>query len=358
MANDHRRYVPILRAKQGEFAALGETEAAVKDRLTPLIELTPISYEPDDDGDVEVRVDPSFPQVVRRLEQHWGTDLPVFVDLGFVPSASYIAGGKHPVEFVAHEAREAGVQAVFVTDLHRDDPHQAAIRAGAQEDRRGVCVRLTAEDFDDLAATAAELEAVLTELAVDRADADLILDLGEIGQAGTLAATGLIRGLPNIADWRSVILAATAFPRVANFSANTVNTSPRTEWTVWRNVLAQADDLPRMPGFGDYTVVGVQTAYEQTAAFYRPSPNLRYTTADDYLVLKARHARHGHDQFNDLCRTMVGRGDFAGAAFSRADRYINRCAENSDGPGNAMTWLKVGINHHLATVAAQISSLP
>lgn len=363
MARDHRHYVPILRAKQGEFNALAQTEAAVRSQLTPLIELTPVSYEPDDDEEGNgSHVDPSLPQVIRRLEQSWGTDRRALLDLGLVPSTPAIAGGRHPVEFIADEARAAGVLAVFVTGPRRDDAFQDAVGTAAAADGRGVCVRLSNEDFADLGGTIAEVDDMLGELELSYDDADLILDFCDIAPdrigPTALAATGLLRGLPMIGDWRTLTLAATAFPRVADYGPNSLNTGPRAEWAIWQSLLAQDNDLPRMPAFGDYTVGGVQTAYEQSAAVFRPSPNLRYTTQDDYLVLKARHARHGHDQYNDLCRIMVDRPEYRGAEFSWGDGYIDRCAAGQDGPGNAMTWLKAAINHHLATVADQVASLP
>jgi hypothetical protein len=359
---DSRHYVPLVRAKQGEFHALRELSDPIRDRLTPLIELPPISWDSDDDEANTLVADPSVAGVAKKAGDSWGTDRFFFLDLGLVPSSTALGGGVHPIDLVFQDARVRNLKAIPVTSPGRDDDFQNAIRDAIAQDHRGVCIRLSNEDFDDVTEAIEETTQLLTEFGVSMEEADLILDFGEVtaDQASpmTLAAIAVINSIPRIGDWRTLTWAGTAFPSVQNYAANSLNTAARGEWAIWRGLYRRSNSLPRVPSFADYTINGVQSDYDVSAAFFRSSPNLRYTADTDFLIWKARHPRHGHDQFNEICRLVITRPEFKGATFSEGDAYIARCANDEDGPGNATTWRKVGVSHHLATVVDQLANLP
>ena len=76
------------------------------------------------------------------------------------------------------------------------------------------------------------------------------------------------------------------------------------------------------------------------------------------MIIKKRGVRHtGFEQFRDLCRALINTDEYSGADFSWGDKYINLCAAGAVDAGNATTWRRVGMNHHLTLVVDQISSL-
>lgn len=355
---DSDHYVPILRGKVAEYEALGDTTDQTKGDLTPFIELPPIAWDPD--GDDSGTPDRSIAKVAGNLARQWGPDLPLFLELGLIPSEPALGGGVHPVEFVFDDARTKGLEAIPVTSPGRDDAFQAAIQRAVETDGRGVCIRLTSEDFEDVVEAIGEADELLAQFGVDHGSTDLLLDFGEVptDQAGpmVLAAQAVIDGIPDIEGWRTLTWAGTAFPSVQNFAPDSVNTSARGEWSIWQSLRGR--DLPRIPSFGDYTINGVQSDYDVAAAYHRSSPNLRYTAEDIFIIWKARHPKHGHEQFNGLCRSAVSHPEFRGGEYSVGDAYIERCAADEDGPGMAIQWRKCGVNHHLTAVADQIANLP
>lgn len=351
---DHSHYVPILRAKQGEFWALSELSSEAREGLTPLIEATYLEAEGDGQGS---GVDPTLIRLVRNLKRFWGRDA-FFLDLGLVASDPGLAGGVHPAEFVFGELRSEDLEPIPVTSLRRDEDHQEAVGQVVSEDGRGFCARLDTEDFEEIEESIEALEELMDEIGTRRAEVDLLLDLGEIEarQVGALSLViqGVLSAIPSIDEWRSLTVASTSFPSVAGFSADTTTPTARSDWSLWRRLVRR--DVSRRPAFADYGVVGAQLPGVGTAQFFQPSPNLRYTTADEYLVLKARHPRYGNEQFNALCAALVGRSEYAGPDFSAGDRYINGCANGTDGPGNAAKWIQAGTNHHLEAVVDQIAN--
>jgi Beta protein len=355
---DSDHYVPILRGKSAEFQALGEATDQIKDGLTPFIEMPPVSWDPED-GSSGVP-DPSIVKVAANIARRWDSDRPFFLELGLVPSEASLGGGVHPVEYVFGDLRSKEMQAIPVTSLGRDDAFQVSVREAVAEDERGVCIRLSGEDFDDVRAAVEEVDDLLAQMSIERSDADLLLDFGEVSaeQTGpmTLAGMAVIGSIPGIEEWRTLIWSGNAFPSLQNYEANTINIAPRGEWSIWRSLVSK--DLPRHPSFADYTINGVQSDYDVSASFYRSSPNLRYTADEDFVIWKARHPRHGHDQFNDICRSAIARHEFKGSGYSEGDAYVARCAADEDGPGMAVQWRKAGVNHHLAAVVDQIANLP
>lgn len=65
----------------------------------------------------------------------------------------------------------------------------------------------------------------------------------------------------------------------------------------------------------------------------------------------------GFAQFPANAQLLCDRDEFYGASFSYGDQYIEEMGSQFDKPGNAMTWLRAGINHHLTLVVNQVSNL-
>ena len=351
---DETHYVPILKAKRGEMQALRTASELTRERLTPLVEAPYVDSADAKPGTIA----PVLERLPGVLEDACGAD-PFFLDLGLVASDPALAAGEHPVAQVFAEARKRDLQAIPVTDLRRDEDFEDAIGEVVLADGRGLCVRLDAEDFDDIDAALDEVDEIVGRLDLTPEDVDLVLDFGDIEprQAGSLGlvAAGLISPLRHLGDWRTLTLAATSFPRVADFGADSLNTAPRAEWALWDRLRER--NLGRIPTFSDYGITGVQAAEPGTASMFAPSPNLRYSTDTDYIVYKARHPRHGYEQFNALCAKIVTRPEFRGADFSAGNAYISRCAAGTDGPGNASKWIEAGTSHHLTVVTTQLSTL-
>ena len=65
----------------------------------------------------------------------------------------------------------------------------------------------------------------------------------------------------------------------------------------------------------------------------------------------------GFAQFPANAQLLCERPEFCGANFSYGDQYIEEMGMQVEKPGNAMTWLCAGINHHMTLVVHQIAKL-
>lgn len=212
---DHTNYVPILKGRLGEYGALHELSPEAKARVMPVIEVPPIPWDFAEDRPGKT-IDRHLRDVSKRLEQAWGAERLIFVDLLWIAESDRMADGAHPLAHVFSTARDRGLQLIPVTGLMRGNEYQTACRDIFSCDARGVCLRLQREDFDETQDLGQQVAALLDVLGVSPSETDLILDLRALGatEGSTFMAAvpAFMRSVPQLADWRSFALAATAFP--------------------------------------------------------------------------------------------------------------------------------------------------
>lgn len=227
----------------------------------------------------------------------------------------------------------------------------------------GACVRLLVEDFEEDIDLEAEVDRLLSGLGgIDPTSIDLVVDLEDLGpeaNRAVLVARSVFSMIPQKDQWRRMILAAASFPEdLSDLGAATTSTIPRREWELWKTLQRRPNILPRRDLiFGDYAIAH-PVPKELDPRIMQMSASIRYTTPDDWLVVKGRNVRqYGFDQYFELCKTLIGGPEYSGRDFSWGDRYIDDCANGMTGPGNATTWRKVGTNHHLTLVTRELAKL-
>lgn len=353
--SDHQ-YVPILRGKQGEFKALEFLSSDVKARIRPLFELE----APTDPG--KKTLEEHYKAFAQALVRHFGTEQEFFVeDDGAADSET--VGGNHPLVALFSVLHAESLTPVPVTGLTRTAAYGAAINHVTAATQR-LCIRLEADDFNDLAALPALLNGILEATSLGHAEVDLLVDFGGLpANTGTmtLAIVAALSTLPNIHDWRSLTLAMTAFPEKpsAHVAAASTGRLPRAAWTIYQAVLASS--TPRKPDYGDYAVDNPETELDIAPALLANTmtATIRYSTDSDWLISRGRRLKtHGYEQYRELSAGLMREPEYKGASFSWGDQYISDCAASRVGTGNQTTWRQVAVNHHITLVVEQLSSLP
>ncbi len=256
---DQRHYVPILKAKEAEYSSLAVLSDNVKSHLTPMIEIPPIPWDFSKEAPGRT-IDKHLEKVASKLQKCWVSKRPIFIDLASIPNEERMQDSRHPLTYILDTCREKNLTVIPVTNLGRDGNYQDAIRTGVSRDKTGLCVRLSSDDFQEYSV---EITSKVRQLAGDMGltlDAiDLLIDFAEIGsgQSGTmsLAAKAILETLREVDRYRSLTLAATAFPRdLGRLPASQVSLIPRTEWTIWSTLAKGLKRTLRIPTFGDYAI--------------------------------------------------------------------------------------------------------
>ena len=348
LGSDH--YIPLLRAKQGELQALEMASPIVRGRMTPLVD---VLSEDADNGQQDID------RLVSRLKDGWGANDRVIVDINSLGDATG-PNGDHLVRYLCEISRTAGLSAVPAAWLASSAAFIAEVANAAAADGCGACLRITTNDLQDPAQMALDIQTTLVDLSLPAADVDLIIDMGlvdanTIGLHAALLSV-VLPALPFLPDWRSLTLAAGAFPlNLDAFSSYIPGTTPRYDAQLWRRLAART--LTRTPGFGDY---GVTHPVAVAAGPWRGAPNLRYTLADDWYVIKgSTRSPRGNYDFHDLCNQVAAStpNPLRPAGFSWGDTEIRRCATGVGGPGGGTQWRAWATSHHLAEVTERLATL-
>jgi hypothetical protein len=357
--SDHLHYVPVLKARRGEFTALEALNSEARSRLTPLLEVPPIPW--DFEHEVPAKsLDDHLGPVAANIARFWGKEQTFYIDFSWIAEEES-SGGTHPVTSVMNELRELGTEAIPVVGASSPGGYSAAVKDVVGEDQRGACLRLDRDDLRRLNALAGLLADASGAIDAPADEIDLILDFKDFdaGQASAIeiAAAAALSSIPDPGEWRSLTLVGGAFPLNLSGLASEAQIQ-RADWDVWRTLaISRGDELPRRPAFGDYAVQHPEPD-EIDPRLMKMSAAIRYATPAEWLILKKKNVQdHGWEQFHDLSAELIQRDEYRGADFSDGDQMIEACANRASGTGNATTWRKIATNHHIATVVDQLASL-
>lgn len=358
-----RQYVPILKGKEGELAALKALWIDARQTILPLIEIPEIPFDFVNEQPAK-SLDEHVASIPEKLLDAWGPGRRVLIDLPDATIAGEISeGSPHPISTLFAQLHERAIAAVPVTSLQRAGTTQDTIAKVISSQQRGVCLRAPIEDFDEERDISKELNDLLSAIGATPATTDLVIDFGDLGDIPAAQLRLLARSALNLVNdagsYRTFALVATSFPQdLTDVDAQTIARLPRREWELWQGLCSRPERLSRLPSYGDYGISHPASA-SIDPRMMRMSASIRYTAPKEWLIVKGRNVRdHGFAQFNALCSALVELPEFSGESFSWGDDFIAKCARREAGPGNATTWRKVGTNHHLTLVASQLANLP
>ncbi len=353
MIGEKNRYVSILKQKAGELDAVRELEVAIWDKWNQLVELL---ADEDEDGDEYAEAFKT--KCIKAITKSCRRGAMVFLDCDGIDhfSEALLSGllttlaqtGFIPLIPVPVATLTTGPNAI------------AAFKAFIATRDRCVGIRIAFEEITNN--IAARVTALIAALECDVSKSHLFIDLEYIPEnvAATLALAlpVIVSQIPQLAQWRTVTLAGTAYPAILQVPGGGNAMLPRTEWVLWNNVRPAISERVRRLDFGDYTISHPELV-EFNPVTMRLSPKIIYAIDDEWIAYKGRIVRtYGWQQTVAMCQQLIQRPEFLGAPYSYGDRYIVGCAQETETPGNSRTWKTVGTNHHITFVANQVANIP
>lgn len=331
---DHRHFVPALKAKEGEFWALGHLDANIAKLVTPLLEIIPSVSK---DFKVHIR------QNMKSMGQAWG-ESPFFLDTHFVPGASYC-------DTSCHAAYAVGLHAIPVVKLSDPAAMLKVAKASHERNQRGIALKIRHSDLDQGSLRDC-IAGLLKSVGMEPGHVDILIDYTFCCGATILSKLPThIGALPNLKEWRTLTALSGSFPQsLADFPRDHWSQIPREEWKAWKKVVSEGMTA-RIPAYGDY---GVRDP-ELPPKGGRASANLRYTTSNSYFIRAGGQISRGHatDIWN-IAKTLVKSPEFKGEKFSAGDKEIYKVASGTNGTGGAQQWIQWCMNHHIVFVTNEI----
>ena len=353
---DHRKYVPVLKWKMGEYQALSRLSDKVKDRVVPLLEIPPAGF---DFEAKQVKKSPSeqLKDFGKKLFSKWG-ERKCYVDLKFFePSAR--ADGEHCLSHVFRQVSEHECGAVPVISLQSDGAFLKAVSAIEGIEQLGVAIRISGSDFDE-ADLPRKIERCATRAGVPWGETDIIIDLctpeyipKSVFRSGLSAR---LAAIPSLNKARSEVILGTSYPEVLAAYKEKEQHIPRREWSAYKDFVENLPARTRIPTFGDYAAAHPGLV-ELDMRFVTPYAKLRYTLEDSWYLAIGRAVRTaGFEQYQDMCAELITKDFFDGSDFSAGDEYIFECAHGRVTTGNLSTWVWVATNRHITKTVFDLAN--
>lgn len=356
-----KHYVPILKWKRAEQGALSALTEDQKNRITPLIQLVMPKYKPSDQlEDVVASFEKQALRIPEKLIEVWGRT-PIFIDVSLLFTSPLKAKS---IKIIGRGGQKQG--GIFIPVLHLNDDQEIknAAYSLAKETKGGLCLRLVCSDFSDPNKLNQIITNILSVSNVEEKNIDLLVDIKETEENGNKCTKylRLSQGIPHLQKWRTFIFASGSFPEnLSQYKIDEENLIPRIDWQSWKQYV-NGKTLKRTPAFGDYAIQ--HPVYKESSQFYHPTTSIKYTLEKEWLIMKGK--QRAFELYLASAAELVKDNRFYGKKFSNGDDYIVEKANHFTtyikdrsvkGTGSTETWLKAGINHHLAVVAHQIANL-
>ena len=362
---DSRHYVPILKWKAAERESLEKLSSNEKKFITPLLEiLMPQSKrskdveEPKTPEDLLVesidKLRTTLPKIPEDILKYWGM-APAFIDVELLD----ISVREKGLTQILTRGNKLGLFLISVIGLNSDANIKKTAVSFAKKYNYGLCLRLFPSDFNKNTLTTS-IKNLITSYNINEQNIDILVDL-QITNSQSLKFTEIINQIPDISKWRTFTIASGAFPKDLTGFTVDLHMIDRLDWNSWI-LQHNSNNLSRKPSFGDYTIQ--HPIYKEPIPGSNPSASIRYTLHEKWMVMRGQALRgeksQGHAQYPANAQLVMQQGEFFGSDFSYGDSYIAEKGKDVTikETGTPRTWLRAGINHHLACVVSpDLSSL-
>lgn len=343
-------YVPILKVKQGEKAALTRVANALVPHLTPLLEIV----ERTDGKAVDKHIATAFKGLHDAVTAY---------PRCLIDTREIEADGPAAAHAVFSRAKTEGIVFTPVTGVTRT----ADVTPALEHRDHGLALRLTRAEFEAGQLPSA-IPAFLSTHGLSPGEIDLIVDLGAVEEMivdGIAALTSaFLNDVPNHQAWRTFTVSASAFPvSMGGVDRHSHDLVERSDWLAWRDHLhSTRHSLVRLPTYSDYAIQHPLGVEGFDFRFMQVSAAIRYTKEEHWLLVKGESTRSvlPSAQFPQLATRLVYghlQQHFAGSTHCRGCQAIKAAADGANGYGSAGAWRRLGTIHHLTAVMQGLQNL-
>jgi hypothetical protein len=352
-------YLPILKAKFGEFTALSKLTPAIRKHVVPLLVIQPNEY----DHQSQIKpptMEEHLIKIGSKFKEFWPFD-DTFVDTDLVCNES--ADGLTCIEYLYKRLFEKGVAPVPVLSLISPDSLKAGVRSVQQKYTIDSCAfRITMNDLSS-ATLNDRINLLIVNQLAEVENIHLILDLAaaEFDELDDFAdaIVSRLEHFPYWKKWKSFSICGSAFPKTGAIKEE-VNNIPRNEWKLFQLIKEKLDreKFKRQINYGDYSIVA-PGYIEFDPIRMGSTANIRYTIDDDYIVLKGKSLKSkGYSQYISQAIDITNADYFLGAGYSAGDAHLKECADKQIKTGTPTIWNWVGNNHHITKVVMDLFAKP
>jgi hypothetical protein len=355
-------YLPILKAKKGEFAALQTLRFSKHSEIIPLLEIVPQSKASKEEISTKKAFEEHLHSQAKSVFEIWkGRGNPLLIDthlLGELAASAMSTIFARVKSLQPKDPDEPKVRLIPVVYTMNAKPPYSCVSEILKEQGEGICCRIPISSPTPI--NKGTVAAFLKKFRLQPEQVDLLLDAGCISNPDEVLTnlTAKLSLLPLASKWRTLAVAGSSFPKSLGGFKQGISEIERHEWKIWLQIVTESN-LGRIPIFSDF---GIQNPALPSGG-RKGVPNIRYTAGDRWLVFRGTTADTRTPKMNDVAQykelviQVSKHTEFCRENYSVGDMYIEDCANGTVPSGNPTKWREVGTNHHITYVVDQIASL-
>lgn len=328
------RYLPMLRSKAGDAAALLHLASKFRDCLLPVVHLTHVPAA-------------TFGSAISSA---WA-GRPMALDGKFLTD---MTGSTQGFNQMFDEIGQGKVALIPSIEYNPTAGYLAAVQKARNKYAPGVLVKVRPNQLHDVLNWCTAQMWRPTEI-------DLVINLADIGGYDAAMLTSMVsktvvQHIPNPSPWRSLTLCASSAPRDDSGLLRGRNIVPRSEWQLWRN---SAREAPHHLDYSDFLTVHPDLSDPPRYALTRMIVSVRYTIQNDWIILKGSSmtgetTQQMTAQYGSHAKTLVADPNFGGLHECWADDKIRKIANGEPGGGSRAVWTSIVASRHLSFVVDRL----
>lgn len=337
------KYVPFLKVKKGELAALKNLTESVLSEIKPY-HLFLNDSNPDRAGEYLESLIKPLVAVYKNRKNSFFVDFSIFTDYQSI----------HMYELL----RNHGLDFTVVAENLNLPPDAAEYLRDAKLFGNGLALKLVASNDYNFDVLNKRISAICSYFNIQSDDLDLIIDFGYVtpGNLGLFTSRfeKIQSAIENFNNFRQVIILSGSFPKdMTGIAIDTIHELPLFELTIYQ---ALFDLSSRELLYGDYG--NIHPVLSTEAARFSGSCTIKYTTSRAYKIYRGTKpdmVAQGTRQYVEKCQLIVAADDYDGPAFSFGDKEIQMYAEGKrKGNGSSTTWITNTLNHHITKLVSEL----
>jgi len=346
-----QHYVPVLKLKEGEKAALRSINDSLRARMTPFLEV--VVRNPEKAPTLAGHINTAFKGLARSVEPY---------DRCFLDTRELADDDADAASRIFARAADEGITFTPVTGISR----VADVDAAMKHAKAGVALRLTREEFE-AGGLRGHLDRFLRMHSLKPENIDLFLDVGAVDDMishGIAAlATAFLAEVLDHKRWRTFTLSGCAFPGVVPVERNSHAKVDRAEWLAWRDgIYARRDSVTRVPTFSDTAIQHPRGVEGFVFGVMDVSAVIRYTRPESWLLIKGEGTQKTplKAQYPGLAKQLVHghlKGEFAASNHCIGCAGVSAAARKAPGLGAPGVWRRLGTIHHITMVIEGLRAL-
>jgi hypothetical protein len=338
------KYVPFLKVKQGELAAVKNLSENIIAEVKPYHLFLNDSNKDRAGEYLESLIKPLVATYKDRGNSFF-TDFSIFTDYQSI----------HMYELLRHH----GLDFTIVAENLNLPSDSAEYLKNTNLFGNGLALKLTASNDYKFDVLNKRIRAICEYFDIQSSDVDLIIDFGYVTPGNLGLFTSRFEKfqftIKNFDHFRSVVILSGSFPKdMTGIAVDTIHELPLLEMEIFQ---ALASLSSRELIYGDYG--NIHPVLNPESAKFSGSCTIKYTTSRAYKIYRGTKpdmVAQGTRQYVEKCQLIVAADDYDGPAFSFGDKEIQMYAEEKKkGNGSSTTWITNTLNHHITKLASELS---